>query len=423
MNTTLCRLSTCTSLTALLVALNACSQASGSDAANADTAPLLTLQEVQRIGSVDDPDLGFAAISSVEVDRDGNLYVFEMQQSHLRVYSPDGTRIRTIGRRGEGPGEFRSTPRFGIVGDTIWTYETFPRLLTLFDRAGNVLLTSRVEGVTVPLSGRMNGIAAPFVMRPDGNFVSDMTLFVSNREGSRVGANDTVAVPRVLFDVHGTVIDTIGFTPRPPSEPFAPEFIEIGSQRYALPRPPRDEQIEITFQDSRIVITRDAPATADATTFSVTRLGFSGDTILHRTYTYTPKPYSDAVLDTFAMRSLRAPNGIVAMIGGVMARPEPPDDPDAARGVIRARMNFPAYQPPVQQHFAAADRSLWLRREEAGAATHDWLLIGPDGELRGVLRLPRTTRPGWASRDSAWLIEFDEFDVPWLVLYRILLTG
>lgn len=419
MNTTLCRLGVYTSIPVLLVAMSGCSEASGSDGANADAAPLLTLEEVQRIGSVDDPDLGFAAISSVEVDRDGNLYVFEMQQSHLRVYSPDGRLVRTIGRRGEGPGEFRSSPRFGIVGDTIWTFQTFPRLLTLFDRAGNVLLTSRFEGVTVPLAGNMNGIAMPYIMRPDGNLVSDMTLFVPNREGSSLGANDTVAVPRVLFDVHGSIIDTIGFTPRPPPEPYEPEFIEIESQRFALPRPPRDEPIDITLQDSRIVIARDAPATADAATFSVTRLGFPGDTLRHRAYTYTPKPFSDAVLDTFALRTLGAPNGIVAMIGGVMARPQPPDDPDAARGVIRSRMSFPAFQPPVQQHFVAADGSLWLRREDAGAATHEWLLLDPEGDLRGVVHLRRTTRPAWASGNSAWLIELDEFDVPWLVGYRI----
>lgn len=419
MNTKLCRFCAYASFPVLLVALNACSKARGSDGANADTAPLLTLQEVQRIGSVDDPDVGFAAISDVDVDRDGNLYVFEMQQSHLRVYDPDGNHIRTIGRRGEGPGEFRTSPRFGIIGDTIWTYQTFPRLLTLFDRAGNVLLTSRFEGVTVPLAGTMNGIAAPYIMRPDGNLVSDMTLFVRNPDASTIGANDTVAVPRVLFDVHGAVIDTIGFTPRPPPESYEPAFIEIGSQRYAVPRPPRDEPIDVTLQDSRLVISRNAPPTADVATFSITRLGFGGDTLLQRTFAYTPKPYSEAVLDTFAMRTLGAPNGIVAMIGGVMARPEPPDDPAGARDVIRGRMNFPPHQPPVQQHFVGADGSLWLRREDTGAATHEWLLIGPDGDLRGVGRLPRSTRPAWASGESAWLIELDEFDVPWLVRYRI----
>ena len=82
-------------------------------------------------------------------------------------------------------------------------------------------------------------------------------------------------------------------------------------------------------------------------------------------------------------------------------------------------MNFPTHQPPVQQHFVGADGSLWLRREDTGGATHEWLLVRPDGDLREIGRLPRSARPAWASGDTAWLIELDEFDVPWLVLYRI----
>jgi hypothetical protein len=151
----------------------------------------------------------------------------------------------------------------------------------------------------------------------------------------------------------------------------------------------------------------------------VTRLEFSGDTVFHREYSYSPQSYDEAALDTIAARSLTGLGGIVAMVDGVALRPEAPGDPEAARGVIRSRMSFPAFQPPIQAQFAGADGSLWLRREEQGEATYDWLIIDPAGDLQGVVRIPRRVRPAWAGGDEAWLIEFDEFDVPWMVKYRI----
>lgn len=404
----------------LLASLTACDNASASDESNADAAPRLALEEIRRIGSVDDPDVGFATIGSVDEDRDGNLFVFESQARHLRVYGTDGTLLRTMGRPGQGPGEFRSTPRFGVVGDTVWTFQGFPRLLALFDREGNLLHTARIEGLTIPLQGGMNGVSLPHVMREDGRFVSDMSLFMSNRGATSTGNNDTVQVPRVLFDASGNVVDTLGFSMRPPP-PERPrfDFVEIGSQRYMVPTPPTDAPLDVTFDDGTVVVTRATATSAEPAAFTVTRLDFAGDTVVHRAYSYTPKPFGEAALDSLAMRSLSGVGGIVAFIDGAAVRTEPPDDIDAALGLMRTRMSFPAFQPPVQAWFSGADGSVWLRREEMGADTYDWLIIDPAGELRGTVTLDREVRPVWASGDEAWLIEPDELDVPWLVKYRI----
>ncbi|HEU5217941.1 MAG TPA: 6-bladed beta-propeller [Gemmatimonadales bacterium] len=44
---------------------------------------------------------------SIAVDEAGRVYVSDRKPSVIKVYGPDGTFIRTIGREGEGPGEFR----------------------------------------------------------------------------------------------------------------------------------------------------------------------------------------------------------------------------------------------------------------------------------------------------------------------------
>jgi hypothetical protein len=65
------------------------------------------LKELWRVGGYDDEEVLFGVITDIIADRDGNFYLLDSQLSEVQVYSPDGEFQRTIGREGEGPGEFR----------------------------------------------------------------------------------------------------------------------------------------------------------------------------------------------------------------------------------------------------------------------------------------------------------------------------
>jgi hypothetical protein len=49
----------------------------------------------------------FGVLGHVASDVDGNIYLLDIQLDEVLVLSPDGEYIRTIGRSGDGPGEFR----------------------------------------------------------------------------------------------------------------------------------------------------------------------------------------------------------------------------------------------------------------------------------------------------------------------------
>jgi hypothetical protein len=68
----------------------------------------LPLQELWRIGgdSAEEGQL-FGVIGAVQTDTAGNVYLLDRQLSEVKVFSPDGEYLRTLGREGEGPGEFR----------------------------------------------------------------------------------------------------------------------------------------------------------------------------------------------------------------------------------------------------------------------------------------------------------------------------
>ncbi len=73
----------------------------------------LELEELWRAG--DDDDILFGVINELLADADGNVYLLDGQLQEIQVVGPDGEWLRTIGRQGEGPGEFNN------AGDMFWS--------------------------------------------------------------------------------------------------------------------------------------------------------------------------------------------------------------------------------------------------------------------------------------------------------------
>lgn len=66
------------------------------------------IHEVWRRGGEDDEEIFFGTIAEFLHDEEGNIYLLDGQLSEIQVFAPDGEWLRTIGRRGEGPGEFQN---------------------------------------------------------------------------------------------------------------------------------------------------------------------------------------------------------------------------------------------------------------------------------------------------------------------------
>ncbi len=44
----------------------------------------------------------------IDVDEDGNIYVLDRKAIHIKVFNSCGKFVRTIGKKGQGPGEFET---------------------------------------------------------------------------------------------------------------------------------------------------------------------------------------------------------------------------------------------------------------------------------------------------------------------------
>ncbi len=81
------------------------------------------------------------------VDSEGQLYLTDMVNKSILMFSPDGMPIREIGREGGGLGEFEWTPSVHIgPGDTLYAWETYTFRLTTFSPKDQSLVSSNRIG-------------------------------------------------------------------------------------------------------------------------------------------------------------------------------------------------------------------------------------------------------------------------------------
>ena len=77
-----------------------------------------TLVPEVSIGELDGPEeYLFGWIFSIAVDDDRNVYVFDYQAQHVGVFDPAGNHVETLGRPGEGPGEFNRAEAIALLPD------------------------------------------------------------------------------------------------------------------------------------------------------------------------------------------------------------------------------------------------------------------------------------------------------------------
>ena len=161
--------------------------------------------EVFRIGAADGPpEYQFGRITGLQVLSDGRIVITDMMGHHMRFFSPDGVHERTVGREGQGPGEF---------GDG---------RLTLFLGPGDTLV------VYDPANSRANAIA------PDGTWLESfstlprdgyrLSYWANNPRTGRITTlhnplrqsdgtlTDTLDIV-LERDVHGAILDTLARLP------------------------------------------------------------------------------------------------------------------------------------------------------------------------------------------------------------------
>lgn len=131
---------------------------------------------------------------------DGRIALANARSWQVRYYGPDGTYIRSTGRQGEGPGEFRQPYTLDVLpGDTIHVGDIDPFRYLVLAPDGAWVRTVDLKPMMI------NGPGASGVL-DDGRLVAVVDGFP---EGRRSGEFDLQKRVVQLHAADGTLIDTI----------------------------------------------------------------------------------------------------------------------------------------------------------------------------------------------------------------------
>ena len=99
------------------------------------------------IGSADGDSANvlFGAFQALRTS-DGRIVALNSGSQQVRVYDAAGRLVRSVGRRGAGPGEFRMLQRIGLLaGDSIAAYDIGLGRITVFTPGGAIARTVQVQ--------------------------------------------------------------------------------------------------------------------------------------------------------------------------------------------------------------------------------------------------------------------------------------
>jgi hypothetical protein len=148
---------------------------------------IIELEGDLELGTDEGPNFQFYNVLGIALDSEGNIYVLDSGNHRVQKFDKDGQYLLTIGREGEGPGEFvRLTDVFIDKQDTIYLSDR--RRIHIFDTEG-------VYKDSITFETNIND----FFLDADGNVYT--FIMQSDEEGSKKYL--------VKYDRNGKIVDRI----------------------------------------------------------------------------------------------------------------------------------------------------------------------------------------------------------------------
>jgi hypothetical protein len=110
----------------------------------------------------------FSEVSDMDVDSDENIYILDPKETHIKVFNKQGAYLRTIGKKGQGPGEMQSLDNLSITPNhEIMVNDWSARALHFFTLDGTYLKSINLKGMIFfshPVADSQNHILAGYTV-------------------------------------------------------------------------------------------------------------------------------------------------------------------------------------------------------------------------------------------------------------------
>jgi hypothetical protein len=355
-----------------------------------ETAWRLSDEPAVVIGVVDGPDRDqlFDVVDAARFP-DGRIVVGNRGSSELKIFDARGEHLRTLGRDGEGPGEFRMLASVhAAAGDSVFVWDQRDQRLSVFSAESGFV---RSLGLTTAGEGSLPRFDARFA---DGTILSRQQTFVSPEiEDASVQGS---AATYMRYSADGAPMDTIG-TFRGTRSLL--KFFDSGGGLSVLTIPYEPA--------TRITVSGNAVYEGDGEDYEIRRYRADGtlDRILRRPFASRPVTHE-------MMR---------AHFEDEYARFE--DQPDYFDSV---REGYEAM--PLAERLAAFDRLhvgadgvVWTRNYPLpGEAMHTWSIFDAAGVWLGEVDVPATVTVYEVGPGFLLGLQLDDLEVERVVLFEIL---
>jgi len=331
----------------------------------------------------------FSAVWLVYVGPRGEIVVPELQDYRVRLYDSTGARVATVGRSGEGPGEFQH------VTTVFWAADTVVVADIVLDRATYLLMDGTLVRTRVLPHRAPNFSAAG----SDTSFFGFIPQAVDG-EGAMLGLAYGLRPPAgdvVLRVAHDGTPRIVASPPQYDDERWSVTISGVSNPVPFAFRP----RHEFARYGSRFLFATADQSTLDGT-YTLTMVRPTDDTVFSRRHAYGGEPIPAAAMDS-----------AIAAIWSESGRH------DRARALARERA--PAVYPPTDVTLGL-DGTVWveLRPTDRGTPVH---VVSEAGDPIGSLLLPLRSKIQQASMTHVWVTETDVFDLASVVRYRVVRGG
>lgn len=368
-------------LTGILLLLSACSKGTA-DQSESDEVVSWMLEEDLRIDEHADYYLG--SVASVAVRADGTLLVADQEENHVKVISREGLLLRTLGRQGQGPGEFQGLLQASLArGDSLYVLDGMRKVSVFAD-------TSYTLARTVQLAGDLEGRRSPtkLIVLPENGFL------VSYGVPPILGGEGDPVLYRVRED--GELMGLVDVPQQGQNR------IQIQVERTVMP-------LDLPFDRRSVIALGPTGRLYHGITDSlaITVLKPSGEALYHWTLPAESRAVTENDLRTFAEDFAAAADEATRH----SAR-------EAIRDAVR-EAGLPETQPAFYDLLVDDRQRVWIRRDPEHVETAAWWIASTDGKLLGQVSLPGSVRLQTVRAGYVYGMISDSEVLPSVIRYRI----
>lgn len=335
----------------------------------------------------------------------GAVYVVGRGDASIHVLGSTGRYQGTVGREGDGPGEFRVPPRIGIAEGILWALDRISGRITRFSPAGDFLDAERIpsvlstEGLSMVPIGVLKGGKGVFLESASSSEISG-----AQRSEVRVASLD----PRGSTESDGTLsLDKSTLDLR-----FSlPNGMSVGTfQPWST-----SDLLALSPRGDGFVIVRSRGADGEIGRYELEWFDAGGTTVRSRFVDFRAAPLEDEAIDSF----LHGTSEGFAARFGLSVR--------SVRRTIESELYTPEYLPGVAATrrgwsggglLVATDGTTWVRQQDAEGVR--WIVFDQTGATVAHLLAPDDLVLQHVDGEGVWGVREDQFGTP--IVYRYMIA-